>query len=290
LPSLSIAVSTLSLVLALPWSSLMRREVVGPDTIQVQSGTLELRALVWQPKGSGPFPAVLFNHGSGHAAGRAPNGVVDQRHPEILGPVFARRGFVFLYLFRRGDGLSRGQGQVSGDAIESALKNGGELRRDQTQLWLLDNLELKDDLSALKVLRALPIVDKNRVAVVGESFGGSLSLILAERDPSLRAAVVFAAASATWEQSAPLRNRLTSAVSDSRVPTMFVYAANDYSVAPGQALAAEMTRMKKPHQLKVYPRVGRTPQDGHAAVYHAVNHWEQDVFAFLDRWTAVAHH
>jgi dienelactone hydrolase len=290
LPSLSIAVSTLSVVLALPWSSLIRREVVGPDTIPVRSGTLQLRALVWRPKGNGPFPAVLFNHGSGYAAGRAADGVLDQQHPETIGPVFARHGFVFLYLFRRGDGLSRGQGQASGDAIQSALQNGGALRRDQTQLWLLDNLELKDDLSALKVLRALPQVDKNRVAVVGHDFGGSLSLILAERDPSLRAAVVFGAAARTWEQSAPLRGRLMTAVSDSKVPTMFVYAANDYSVAPGQALAAEMTRLKKPHQLKVYPRVGHTPQEGHAAVYHAVSHWEQDVFAFLDHWTAAARH
>ena len=264
----------------------MRREVVGPDTVQVQSGTLELRALVWRPKGNGPFPGVLFNHGSGHAGGRSANGVVDQRHPELLGPMFARHGYVFFYLFRRGDGLSRGQGQASGDVIDAALKHGGALRRDQTQLWLLDNLELKDDLSALKVLRALPQVDKNRVAVVGHSFGGSLSLILAERDPSLRAAVVFAAAAASWDQSPPLRSRLISAVSDSKVPTMFVYAANDFSVAPGRILAGEMTRMKEPHELRVYPRVGHTAQDGHAAVYHAVNHWEQDVFAFLERWTA----
>jgi pimeloyl-ACP methyl ester carboxylesterase len=129
-------------------------------------------------------------------------------------------------------------------------------------------------------------VDKNRVAVVGHDFGGALSLILAERDRSLRAAVVFGAAAKSWGESASLRERLPTAVSHSKVPTMFVYAANDYSVAPGQALAAEMTRMKKPHELKVYPRVGRTPEEGHAAVYHAVNLWEQDVFAFLDRWTA----
>jgi dienelactone hydrolase len=263
----------------------MRREVAGPDTISVRSGTLQLRALVWQPKGTGPFPAVLFNHDSGHASGRAPDGLVDQRHPETIGPVFARHGFVFLYLFRRGDGLSRGEGQASGDAIQSALQHGGALRRDQTQLWLLDNLELKDDLSALKVLRALPQVDKHRVAVVGHDFGGSLSLILAERDPSLRAAVVFGAAARNWEESPPLRGRLMTAVGNSKVPTMFVYAANDYSLAPGQALAAEMTRLKKPHELKVYPRVGHTPQEGNSAVYHSVN-WEQDVFAFLDRWTA----
>jgi poly(3-hydroxybutyrate) depolymerase len=37
-----------------------------PDTVVVQSGELKLRALLWRPRGRWPFPAVLFNHGSGH--------------------------------------------------------------------------------------------------------------------------------------------------------------------------------------------------------------------------------
>ena len=78
------------LLLALPWSSLMRRPVVGPDTVEVHSGTLTLHALVWRPQGAGPFPAVLFNHGSGHASGRGQDGTPDQRHPEQLGRIFAR--------------------------------------------------------------------------------------------------------------------------------------------------------------------------------------------------------
>jgi hypothetical protein len=38
--------------------------ISGPATVVVQNGTVALRALVWRPKGRGPFPAVLFNHGS----------------------------------------------------------------------------------------------------------------------------------------------------------------------------------------------------------------------------------
>jgi len=40
-----------------------------PDTIVVRSGELRLSGLLWRPEGRGPFPAVLFNHGSGHATG-----------------------------------------------------------------------------------------------------------------------------------------------------------------------------------------------------------------------------
>jgi hypothetical protein len=63
----------------------------GPETVVVPSGALELRAVLWRPQGRCPFPAVVFNHGNGHATGMA-SGRRDQRHPELLGPVFARRG------------------------------------------------------------------------------------------------------------------------------------------------------------------------------------------------------
>jgi hypothetical protein len=35
-----------------------------PDTVVVRSGSLSLRGVLWTPAGKGPFPAVLFNHGS----------------------------------------------------------------------------------------------------------------------------------------------------------------------------------------------------------------------------------
>lgn len=282
-PMSTVAISLL--VLALPWTSLMRRTVVGPDTVEVHSGTLTLHALVWRPQGPGPFPAVLFNHGSGHASGRGADGRLDARHPEQLGRIFARHGYVFFHLDRRGDGLSRGQGQASGDAMDHAMAHQGQLARNQTQVWLLDNLELRDDLSALKVLRALPQVDKRRVIVVGHSFGASLSVILAARDPALRAAVAFAPAANSWDVSPQLRARLISAASQSRVPMLFIHAANDYSTQPGRALDAELARLGKPHQLRIYPPVGRTPEEGHDLLYLAVPRWEQDVFTWLDRWT-----
>ena len=51
--------------------------------------------------------------------------------------------------------------------------------------------EMADALSALKFLRALPYVDATDVAAVGHSFGGSLTVLQAEREPKLRAVVVF---------------------------------------------------------------------------------------------------
>jgi hypothetical protein len=46
-----------------------------PQTVDIPSGKLHLKAFFWKPEGPGPFPAVLFNHGSrgddaAHTAGR----------------------------------------------------------------------------------------------------------------------------------------------------------------------------------------------------------------------------
>jgi len=270
------------LALALGFAPRAEAQTAGePDTVAVHSGGLTLRALLWRPSGRGPFPAVLFNHGSGHAAGTAA-GHRDQRRPELLGPVFARHGYAFLYLFRRGDGLSTGQGVPSGDRMDSAFAAAGQQARNRLQLQLLNGDEMSDALAGLAFLPSLPEVDPRRVAVAGHSFGGSLTLFVAEHDPALRAVVVFAAAGYSWERSPELRARLLAAVGRVAAPVFFIHAANDYSVAPGQALDAEMARLGKPQRVRIYPPVGRTPDEGHDFVHLGVATWEPDVFAFLD--------
>jgi len=261
------------------------RPARGPDTVVVRSGALELQALLWRPAGIGPFPAVLFNHGSGHATSTPP-GRRDQQarvtQAMTLGPVFARHGYVFLALFRRGAGLSAGQGTNSGDRMDSAFAAAGQDGRNRVQLAMLEADEASDALAGLGFLRGRPEVDPRRVAVAGHSFGGSLTLLVAERDSTLRAAIDFAGAANSWVGSRPLRDRLLTAVRRTTVPVFFIHAANDYSVEPGTSLAAAMERAGQPHRVKIYPAVGRTPDEGHSFVYLDVAAWEPDVFAFLD--------
>jgi len=38
-----------------------------PQTIEFPSGKLRLKGYFWKPAGTGPCPALLFNHGSGGA-------------------------------------------------------------------------------------------------------------------------------------------------------------------------------------------------------------------------------
>jgi dienelactone hydrolase len=272
----------LGLCLPLP-AAAAGQAAAGPETVLVHNGTVTLRALLWRPPGRGPFPAVLHNHGSGRTPEDLERLGPYERQAEALGPVFAHHGYVFLYVFRRGVGLSAEQGTNSVDLMTREFAAHGQDARNALQLQLLETREMSDALAALAFLRALPDVDAHDVALTGDSFGGSLTLLVAERESALRAAVVFACAGYSWDRSPELRARLLGAIGRSAVPFFFIHAANDYTVASGEALDARLRDLGKPHALKIYPPVGQTAEEGHGFVYSRVTSWEPDVFAFLDQ-------
>ncbi len=117
---------------------------------------------------------------------------------------------------------------------------------------------------------------------MAHSFGGSLTVLQAARERDLRAVVIFSAAGYSWDRSVELRDRLLDAAGRIRAPCFFIHAANDYSLNPGKALDARLAELGRPHRLKIYPPIGRTPDDGHDFPLSGVPIWEADVFAFLD--------
>ena len=253
-----------------------------PTKIAVKSGSITLEAWLWRPQGSGRFPAVFVNHGSGRTREELERLGPYEQMAETIGPVFARHGYVLLYLFRRGVGPSTRSGDNAIDLMNEAAAAHGQNARDALQMKLLEGREMSDALAALAHLRQLPEVDPGRVALIGHSLGGSLTVLMCERDPSLRAAIIFSGAGYSWDQSADLRARLLQAVDHTSVPMFFIHAANDYSTSPGKVMDAELARLGKPHRLKIYPAVGQTAEDGHHFPANSVTTWEPDVFAFLD--------
>jgi dienelactone hydrolase len=253
----------------------------GPETVAVHSGSAILHAMVWRPQGPGPFPAILLNHGSGRTREDLEHLGPYERNAEKLGPVFARHGYVFLYLFRHGVGLSTDQGASAVDLMNSESAAHGQQARNALQLQLLENREMEDALSGLKFLQALPYVDARNVAAIGDSFGGALTVLLAEREPNLRALVVFSGTGYSFDRSPELRARLLAAIDHIAAPVFFIHAENDYSLSSGKVLDARRDQIGKPHRLKIYPPIGRTVDDGHDFLHLGVNIWEPDVFAFL---------
>ena len=253
-----------------------------PETVVVPSGKLRLKAFLWKPNGPGPFPIVLFNHGSGGADADHTAGLPMTEAAEKLAPLFLKHGYAFLYLFRRGQGLSADQAPFMQDILQREQESKGNEARRHLQFVLATTDHLDDVMAGLSFLKAAPAIDAKRIAIVGHSFGGQLTLLAAGRDSTVRAVVTFAAAANSWERSSELRNRLVTAVHKSTAPIMLIQAANDYSTAPSYALAEQLERQHMPHLMKIYPPVGQTSKDGHNFLYLAIPQWEHDVFGFLD--------
>ena len=255
-----------------------------PQTVEILSGSLRLKGLLWKPQGLGPFPAVVFNHGRSDTPQlhSRPLDLRIEDAAEVLGPVFVRHGFVFLYPFRRGEGLSADQGQFIGDLLEREEKARGPEARNHLRTVLMTTDHLQDALAALTFLKGISYIDPRRVAVAGHSFGGGLTLLEASRDSTVAAAVTFGAAAGSWEGSPELRDLLLKSLHTVAVPVMMIQAENDYSLAPSKAMDEELSRLSKLHVRKIYPAFGQTPSEGHNFLYYYVPLWEQDVFAFLD--------
>ena len=276
------------LALALQLSAVALAQTVSPSAppaapqiADVRSGELHLKGYFWKPAGPGPFPAILFNHGSGtddpqHTAGRTMAEAASD-----LAPIFLKHGYAFFYLCRRGQGLSADQGPFMQDLLKQAEAKGADARK-QLHYQLITGSQLDDALAGLTFLKAAPDVDPKRIAIVGHSFGGMLTLLSGDHDSTIRAEVAFAAGANSWHASQELRDRTCAAVGKTAAHVMLVYAANDYDTTPGKDISAELDRLHKSHLLKIYPVIGKTSDDGHSLLYLGISEWEPDVFQFLD--------
>lgn len=255
-----------------------------PQIVEIPSGTLHLKAFLWKPAGHGPFPAVLFNHGSGGADAATTAWMPITEAAEKLAPLFVEHGYAFLYPFRRGQGLSADQAPFMQDLLQREEVAHGKEARQHLQFILLTTDQLDDVTAALSFLKTVPGVDPKRVALAGHSFGGQLALLAAERDSTVRAAVTFGAAANSWERSPELRERLLTAVRKTTAPILLIHAENDYSTVAGRALGTELERLHKPYLLKIYPPVGQSADEGHNFLYLGIPQWRSDVFKFLDEY------
>ncbi len=257
-------------------------QAAAPQIVDVRSGPLHLKAYFWKPAGPGPFPGVLFNHGSGAADAQHTAGQTMAEAAANLAPVFLKNGYAFLYLCRRGQGLSADQAPFMQEVLQREESARGKEARQHLHYVLVTTEQLEDALAGLAFLRTAPGIDSKRIAIVGHSFGGVITLLSGEQDAAIRAEVTFGAGANSWQHSDELRRRVFTAVGKTSAPILLIHAANDYDTTPGTAIAAELDRLHKPHLLKIYPALGKSSDDGHNLLYLAIPEWEPDVFQFLD--------
>jgi len=221
-----------------------------------------LSGFLYVPSGPGPFPAVLWNHGSEKHPGAQPE----------LAAFYNSHGFVFFLPHRRGQ--RRSPGPYIMDEIHSHPGPDAAAQAQQDAN--------NDVVAAFNWLRAQKQVDPNRIVVSGCSFGGIQTLLTAAKGLGARAFVAFAPAAQSWGNPA-LEQMLSDAVRKATGPVFIVQARNDFSIQPAQVLGK--IAKAKGGQATIYPPFGQTPEDGHwkfATTQSGIAIWGQDVLNFFN--------
>ncbi len=259
----ALAISWLSILVA---TSNAEDAVSQPELIEFRSGDLDLKGFIWKPPGAGPFPAILWNHGS-----EKNPGAVDS-----VAAFFVTRGYVFFVPHRRG------QGRSPGPYIMDQLKTAGSVAERSLMLVKLHEAQFGDQLAALTYLKRLPFVDQRRLTVMGFSFGGIQTMLAAGRGSGYRVAVNCSGAAQTWSSSPDLQRRLIAAARTAAMPVFFLQAQNDYDLTPNRVLSEQVKASGKRAESRVYPAHGISAQDGHGFCVRGVNVWGPDAVRFIE--------
>jgi dienelactone hydrolase len=154
--------------------------------VTVDGEQVKLAVTTYKPPGDGPFPTLIFHHGS-TGRGDDPSLFAKPYDPKTLAEWFKARGWAVILPSRRGRGGSEGR-YDEGFAI------------DRTQGYSCDptlslpgaERALRDIDAVTPILLAQPFVDRSRFVVGGQSRGGILTVAWAGRHPEMpRAAINF---------------------------------------------------------------------------------------------------
>ena len=261
----------LLLALALPAQAALHEAVIrAPVVAGVEHAHIDVT--VYRPAGAGPFPIVVLSHGSPRDAGeRRAEG--RQRLAAQSEP-FVQMGFAVLVPTRRGYGESGGSwAETYGSCLSPDYYRAG--------------LETARDLrAAVDAVRGEPWADARRVVLAGQSAGGFGSLAAASQEfAGVLAVVNFAGGRGSQGPDDVCgESRLVEAMgrygAGVRVPTLWIYSANDLYFGPPVArrMHAAFTEAGGKAEFIQAPPVGH---DGHAYFASSMNDWAPRVERFL---------
>jgi carboxymethylenebutenolidase len=242
-----------------------------PEAHEFASAPHRLKGYLFVPPGPGPFPCMIYNHGSGLTEGHEDNAA-----PGI--PILLNSwGIACFFPHRRGYGFSPGptwRSECSAPEFSPEYN---------TQLVKRLAAESDDVLAAFAHVRTLARIDPGRIGVMGSSFGGVNTLLAASRAPDFRCAVEFAGAAMNWDRNPTIAAHMVEAARKVRMPIYFVQAENDFSTRPTREIAAALAGSGVPYEAKIYPPFGHTPYEGHFLAGRGAQVWGPDIRHFLEK-------
>lgn len=211
--------------------------------------SLQFETTIFMPSGEGPFPLVLMNHGKERGNPHA------QKRDRFLSfsREFVKRGYAVAVPMRKGFSKSSGTYRDFG----CNMRDNGLLQADDVD-------------AALQALVQLPWVDRDRIVVAGQSYGGLATMAFGARSfPGVRGLLNFAGGlkvdggSCDWKSS--LVTAFASYGAGTTLPSLWFYGENDsyFDHALAQRLQAAYQSAGGPSQLIAY---GQFKSDAHGMV------------------------
>ena len=249
------------------------REQIVAYSVPGALGATRLEMTLLHPVGPGPFAAVVFNHGDFNID--SPHMRHKRRYRElVVAAEFLRIGFAVALPARRGVAMSAGS-YPARFYINDA---------DPTYKA---RVHAQDIVPAIEHLKALPAIDAQRIVLAGHSAGGFSVAYIASTNPAgVIGAVNFSGGRTDASQDAPASawNRMMISGFDrigrtSRVPTLFIFAANDslYTADTIRAAYAAFNAAGGRGKLLLSPPVAG---DGHWLL-NQPEHWREALGAFM---------
>ena len=253
-----------------------------PVVVTYMSNGLRLKAYLCRPKGAGPFPVYLWNHGS----------EADPSFDKIIAKWWLDQGFAFFKPIRSGQGGNPGPyiATVEEAIIQKEKDHQLSTAEADAQRIALHEKANEDVVNAYKWLITLGWVDKSNVIVGGGSYGGIQTLLTAEQNVKqnlgIRAFIAMSPAAESW---GPMwSDKLTSVVQASQGPIYLMQAHNDYTLGPTETLGALVNAKGAPGRCNVFPvHVGGGDASdphtaGHAGFFGDPTAWGPAVLNYLN--------
>lgn len=173
--------------------------------------SFQFQTTLFKPPGDGPFPLLVMNHGK-------ERGNPNAQHRDrflAMSREFVRRGYAVAVPMRKGYSASTGTYTDYG----CNMKDNGQLQADDVK-------------AALDALVRLPYIDRERIIVAGQSYGGLATVAFGTRNyPGVRGLINFAGGlridggNCDWKAS--LVKAFGSYGAKSMLPSLWFYGEND---------------------------------------------------------------
>jgi carboxymethylenebutenolidase len=261
---------------AMSSSVLAQQRPFNKQRVTYTNDGLTLVGYVYKPDGAGPFPTVVWNHGSEPKPGAGPQF-------DSVAAIFVPAGYVVVAPMRRGH--SDSQGTYIQDSIRATRERSGEAAAERLMVELMGSQQLGDQLAGLRHAKALAFVDTNKLVVAGCSYGGIETLLAAERGAGFKAALSLSPAALSWQGHRVLQNRLIEAVRRINIPVLLIQPPKDASLEPARVLGDEAKRAgKTSFTAKVYPATMPDSEQVHCfGGAKGMHHWTKEALDFFGR-------